>query len=112
MVDAALVGDGFDRLAELAAEEAGPALEVAVVWPGRRPDGLEELLSFSAARVAGEAASFPAGVDLLVPITYGNEIVGSVAISSRLTDVAAPVRAELKIVSDTAVTVTVSCTAI
>ena len=86
MVDAALVGDGFDRMAELAAEEAGrpvaivvPALEVAVVWPGRRPDGLEELLSFSAARVAGEAASFPAGVDLLVPITYGNEIVGSVA---------------------------------
>ena len=40
------------------------------------------------------------------------DTVGSVAISSRLTEVAAPVRAELKTVSDCAVTVTVSCTAI
>src|SRR4029450_12582186 len=39
-------------------------------------------------------------------------IVGSNAISERLTDVAAPVRAELKTVSDCAVTVTVSCTEI
>ena len=38
------------------------------------------------------------------------ETVGSVAISSRLTEVAAPVRAELNTVSDCAVTVTVSCT--
>jgi hypothetical protein len=86
MVDAALVGDGFDRMAELAAEEAGrpvaivvPALDVRVMWPGQRPDGLADLESFSVARVAGQAASFPAGVDLLVPITYGDEIVGSVA---------------------------------
>ena len=41
MVDAALTGDGFDRMAELAAEEVGPPdgdrgaeLDVAVVWPG------------------------------------------------------------------------------
>ena len=41
MVDAALTGDGFDRMAELAAEEVGrpvgivvPELDVAVVWPG------------------------------------------------------------------------------
>ena len=39
-------------------------------------------------------------------------IVGSSAISARLTDVAAPVRAELNTVSDCAVTVTVSCTEI
>ena len=40
------------------------------------------------------------------------ETVGNVAISVRLTEVAAPVRAELKTVSDWAVTVTVSVTVI
>jgi PucR C-terminal helix-turn-helix domain/GGDEF-like domain len=86
MVDAALVGDGFERMAELAAEEARrpvaivvPALEVAVVWPGPRTDALDELGRFAAARVEGNSAEFPAGVDLLVPIAFGDEIVGSVA---------------------------------
>jgi hypothetical protein len=39
-------------------------------------------------------------------------MVGSSAISERLTEVAAPVRAELNTVSDCAVTVMVSCTEI
>jgi sugar diacid utilization regulator len=89
MVDAALVGDGFDRMAELAAEEAErpvaivvPALGVAVVWPGQRPDALDALERFAKARVDGEAAGFPAGVDLLVPVMYRDEIVGSVAMLS------------------------------
>jgi hypothetical protein len=89
MVDAALVGDGFDRMAELAAEEIGrpvvimvPRLEVAVVWPG--PSGwateLAALDRFTAARVAGEAVEIPAGVELVVPIAFGEDLVGSVAV--------------------------------
>ncbi len=86
MVDAALVGDGFDRMAELAAEEAlrpvaivVPALETAVVWPGEHAGELDELCRFAAARVRKEPAEIPAGVDLLVPIAFGDEIIGSVA---------------------------------
>ena len=89
MVDAALVGDGFDRMAELAAEEAErpvaivvPALDVAVVWPGQRPDALDSLEHFAGERVEGRPAEFPAGIDLLVPIAFGDEIVGSVAMLS------------------------------
>ena len=89
MVDAALVGDGFDRMAELAAEEAQrpvaivvPALQVAVVWPGQRPNALDELERFAAARVEGRPAEFPPDVDLLVPVAFGDDIVGSVAMLS------------------------------
>jgi len=89
MVDAALVGDGFDRMAELAAEQAQrpvaivvPALDVAVVWPGQRPEALGELERFAEARVEGRQAEFPDGVDLLVPVVFGDEIVGSVAMLS------------------------------
>ncbi len=90
MVDAALVGDGFDRMAELAAEEAGrpvaivvPALEVAVLWPGSghaksRPQALEALESFAAARVQDEPATFPEGLDLVVPIVYSGQVIGAV----------------------------------
>ena len=64
MVDAALTGDGFDRMAELAAEEVGrpvaivvPELDVAVVWPGgarrRSCDALEQLRRGARRRAAG-----------------------------------------------------------
>jgi PucR C-terminal helix-turn-helix domain len=86
MVDAALVGDGFDRMAELAAEEATrpvaivvPALDVALVWPGDHRVEVEALAGFAAARADGHSAEIPAGIDLLVPIAFGEEIVGSVA---------------------------------
>jgi hypothetical protein len=86
MVDAALAGDGFDRMAELAAEEARrpvaivvPALDVAVAWPGMPPDALGELERFAHARVEGRRAEFPDGVDLLVPVVCADAIVGSVA---------------------------------
>ena len=86
MVDAALVGDGFDRVAELAAEEAErpvaivvPALEVAVVWPGApRTDGLTALERFAAERVEDRPASFPEGLDLVVPIVYSGQVIGAV----------------------------------
>src|SRR3954452_16860212 len=82
MVDAALVGDGFDRMAELAADEAErpvaivvPALGVSVVWPGMGQAGEEaaalgELQRFAAARIEGKQAAFPDGLDLVVPVVY------------------------------------------
>jgi PucR family transcriptional regulator, purine catabolism regulatory protein len=86
MVDAALVGDGFDRMAELAAEQAArpvaivvPALEVAVLWPGASSGELQQVERFTAARVGGKRAEIPSEVDLLVPVTYGDELIGSVA---------------------------------
>jgi hypothetical protein len=50
-----------------------------VVWPGGHAAALGALGRFSAARADGDPAEIPPGVDLLVPITFGNEIVGSVA---------------------------------
>jgi sugar diacid utilization regulator len=89
MVDAALVGDGFDRMAELAAEEAErpvaivvPSLGVAVVWPGsggvQRPDALKALELFAAARVEDKPAAFPEGLDLVVPVVYSGRVIGAV----------------------------------
>jgi PucR family transcriptional regulator, purine catabolism regulatory protein len=86
MVDAALVGDGFDRMAELAAEELGrpvaivvPALEVALVWPGHG-NSLDELERFTAARIERRPVEIPEGAELIVPIMFGQEIVGIVAL--------------------------------
>jgi hypothetical protein len=86
MVDAALVGDGFDRMAELAAEEVRrpvsivmPTLDVAVIWPGGRPDALETLGAFTSARLAGKPVAIPGAVELFVPITFGDELIGTVA---------------------------------
>jgi hypothetical protein len=90
MVDAALVGDGFDRMAELAAEEAErpvaivlPALDVSVVWPGISDSGAEaeavsELERFAAARIDGQQAAFPDGLDLVVPVVYSGQVIGAV----------------------------------
>jgi hypothetical protein len=85
MVDAALVGDGFDRMAELAAEEAErpvaivvPALGVAVVWPGGQSEALISLERFAAARVDDQPAEFPEGLDLVVPVVYSGQVIGAV----------------------------------
>jgi sugar diacid utilization regulator len=85
MVDAALVGDGFDRMAELAADEAEravaivvPSLDVAVVWPGGESDALKALKQFAAARVEDEPATFPEGLDLVVPVVYSGRVIGAV----------------------------------
>ena len=86
MVDAALTGDGFERMAELAAEEAGrpiaiviPSLELAVLWPGGHDGELAALERFAAARAASEAVAIPPAFELIVPVTFGEDLVGSVA---------------------------------
>ena len=85
MVDAALTGDGFDRMAELAAEEVGrpigivvPELEVAVVWPGGHAEELAALLRVTEARVAATGAPIPPEVELVVPISFADRLVGAV----------------------------------
>jgi len=61
MVDAALVGDGFDRMAELAAEEAErpvaivvPALDVVVVWPGVAAYRIGSTPTFTTGEIASQ----------------------------------------------------------
>ncbi len=85
MVDAALTGDGFDRMAELAAEEVGrpigivvPELDVAVVWPGGHAQELAALNALTQARVAAARAPIPVEVELVVPISLGDRLVGAV----------------------------------
>jgi len=85
MVDAALTGYGFDRMAELAAEEVGrgvaivmPSIEVAVLWPGGHEGELDAIERFAAARISSEALEIPPAFELIVPVTFGEELVGSV----------------------------------
>jgi len=85
MVDAALTGDGFDRMAELAAEEVGrpigivvPELDVAVVWPGGHSEELAALRRLTEKRVAGGRAAIPEEVDLVIPISFADRLVGVV----------------------------------
>lgn len=86
MVDAALTGDGFERMAELAAEEAGcgvaivmPSIGVAVLWPGGHDGELEAIKRFAEARTSSEAVEIPPAFELVVPVTFGERLVGSVA---------------------------------
>ena len=86
MVDAALIGDGFERMAELAAEEAGrgvaivvPLIDVAVLWPGgQTTSSTRSSVSPLRADGAKRSRSRPA-FELIVPVTFGEKLVGSVA---------------------------------
>jgi hypothetical protein len=85
MVDAALTGDGFDRMAELASDEIGrpvgivvPALDVALAWPGGHDAELAELAAFTRARVSGGRAAVPESIDLVVPVSFSDSLVGGV----------------------------------
>jgi hypothetical protein len=85
MVDAALIGDGFDRMAELAADEIGrpvgivvPGLDVSLAWPEGNDAALAALTGFTEARVSGRRASIPESVDLVVPVTFSDDLVGGV----------------------------------
>ena len=85
MVDAALTGDGFDRMAELAAEEIGrpvgivvPALDVSLAWPEGNDSALGALARFIEARVAGGRKAIPQAVDLVVPVNFADDLVGGV----------------------------------
>jgi hypothetical protein len=80
MVDAALTGDGFDRMAEL---------DVAVVWPGGRSDELAALRRLTEARVRGAGAPIPADVELVVPISFGDRLVGAVGMLAGAVEVEA-----------------------
>jgi PucR family transcriptional regulator, purine catabolism regulatory protein len=86
MVDAALTGDGFDRMAELASEEIGrpvaivvPGLDVALAWPEGHDDALAEVAGFTAARVSGARATIPESIELVVPVSFSDTLVGGVA---------------------------------
>ena len=96
MVDAALTGDGFDRMAELAAEEVGrpigivvPDLDVAIVWPDGHEAELAALRALTEARVTGQRAAIPEEVDLVVPISFGDRLVGAVGMLAGTTVVEA-----------------------
>ncbi|MGH2979605.1 MAG: hypothetical protein ACRDLQ_08205, partial [Solirubrobacterales bacterium] len=85
MVDAALTGDGFDRMAELASEEIGrpvaiavPALDVSLAWPDGHEAALHALASFTEARVSGSRARIPESIDLVVPVSFSDTLVGGV----------------------------------
>jgi hypothetical protein len=85
MVDAALTGDGFDRMAELASEEIGrpvgivvPALDVSLAWPEGNEEAQAALARFTEARVAGGKAAIPEAIELVVPVTFSDNLVGGV----------------------------------
>jgi PucR family transcriptional regulator, purine catabolism regulatory protein len=85
MVDAALTGDGLERVAELAAVEVGrpvaivlPELAVSVVWPAAAPKARAALEHYATNGVEGGRASIPESVELAVPVTYGSRLVGTV----------------------------------
>jgi sugar diacid utilization regulator len=85
MVDAALTGDGFERMAELASEEIGrpvaivvPALDVSLAWPDGHAAALSALARFTEARVSGSSASIPESIDLVVPVSLADNLVGGV----------------------------------
>ena len=66
MVDAALTGDGLDRMAAFAADEIGrpvaivlPVLEVSLVWPEGNDAGRHARTGNTQARVSGRRASIP-----------------------------------------------------
>jgi hypothetical protein len=86
MVDAALTGDGFDRMAELASEEIGrpvaivvPELDVSLVWPAGHDAALAALAHFTKARVSGDRAAIPESIDLVVPVSFSDTLVGGIA---------------------------------
>jgi PucR family transcriptional regulator, purine catabolism regulatory protein len=85
MVDAALTGDGLERVAELAAVEVGrpvaivlPELETSVVWPAASPAARAALEHYAANGVDGAKGSIPESVELVVPVTFGSRLVGMV----------------------------------
>ena len=85
MVDAARTGDGYDRMAELAAEAVGrpigivlPELGLATVWPGGHDAELAALRKLAETRAHGGRAAIPEEVDLVIPISFGARLVGLV----------------------------------
>jgi sugar diacid utilization regulator len=90
MVDAVLAGAGIERIAQLAADQLGRAIAIvapseslAVVWPPTASrDPLPSLRRYLSASLNGRAANTPSGVELVVPVNSGHDIVGVVAMLS------------------------------
>jgi sugar diacid utilization regulator len=87
MVDAVLAGDGLQRVAELAAEAVGgtvaivvPRLGAAFMAPPGSPmaERLPELRHYVGDGVADRLSHPPRGLAIEIPITSGDEMVGSV----------------------------------
>ncbi|MEA2142881.1 MAG: hypothetical protein QOI64_1311 [Solirubrobacteraceae bacterium] len=87
MVDAILVGDGLERVAELAAEAVGgtvaivvPRLGAAVLAPqgGPMSERLPELRRYVGDCVADRLSHPPRGLAVEIPISSGDEMVGCV----------------------------------
>ncbi len=87
MVDAVLVGDGLERVAELAADAVGgavaivvPRLGTAVIAPPGTTlaDRLPELRRYVGECVAERPANPPRGLAVEIPIASGDEMVGAV----------------------------------
>jgi hypothetical protein len=90
MVDAALGGDGLERVAELtAAQVLGtvtivvPSHRVAVAWPKDGTRTLATLEQYTRGLVNGRSTELPPAVSLLVPVARGGETVGTVAMLSQ-----------------------------
>jgi sugar diacid utilization regulator len=87
MVDAALVGSGIEQVAALAAAHAGGPVaivvaerELSVFWPPRpESDASEALEERRPKRVDGRPAGVAPGVELVVPISLGGDVIGSVS---------------------------------
>jgi DNA-binding PucR family transcriptional regulator len=87
MVDAVLTGDGLPRVAELAGRAVGarvaivvPRLGVACAWPADAgsDDTLEQLERYVADRVRDRPAQGPDSLREEIPISSGDELIGSV----------------------------------
>ena len=98
MVDAALTGDGFDRMAELAAEEVGRPIgdrrRRSSTWrscgPAATTDELDGAAAVSPRRAStARRASIPQRVELVVPISFGDRLVGAVGMLAGDSDVEA-----------------------
>jgi sugar diacid utilization regulator len=96
MVDAVLGGDGLGRVAQLAADAAGgtvsiivPRLGAAVVSAGG-PSELGPLRRYVADRLKDRPAKVPGGIAADVPITSGDEALGSVLLLGHAPAAVAP----------------------
>ena len=78
MVQALLAGEGFRRVAAIAAELTGAEVEVLVPRPGSDGSGGSETERFAAALVAGRLPPWPAGVSEVAPIVVDGETQGAV----------------------------------
>jgi hypothetical protein len=84
MVEALIAGEGFRRVAAIAAEMTGAEVEVLVPRPGSEGSDGSANERFAAALVAGGLPPWPAGVSEVVPIVIDGVTQGAVVASGEL----------------------------